>query len=49
MSADLRALTIVAALTLAPVALVALAAILRGYRIDLHMRRDERRRRRRDE
>lgn len=44
---DARAVAIVAALVLAPFALVALAAIMRGYTIDVHMTRDERRRARR--
>jgi hypothetical protein len=50
-SAD-RAVAIIAVLVLAPFALVLLAAIVRGYTIDLHMTRDIRRghwRRPRDE
>jgi len=38
-----RAVVVVAVLVLAPFALVLLAAIIRGYTIDLHMTRDIRR------
>lgn len=40
---DTGALVLVAGLVFAPVVLVLLAAILRGYTIDLHMTRDTRR------
>jgi len=38
-----RAVAVIAILVLAPFALVLLAAIIRGYTIDLHMTRDIRR------
>lgn len=41
---DARNLAIVAVIAIAPLALVLLFALLRGYTIDLHMTREERRR-----
>lgn len=42
-AADARALAIVALVAVAPIAIVLLIAILRGYTIDLHMTRDVKR------
>jgi hypothetical protein len=46
---DARNLAIVAVIAIAPLALVILFAILRGYTIDLHMSRDDPPRRRNPE
>lgn len=42
---DARALAIVALIAVAPLAIVLVIALLRGYTISLHMTRDEKRRR----
>lgn len=48
---DARNLALIAVIAVAPLAIVLLVALLRGYTIDLHMTREERwwRRRRRGE
>jgi len=38
---DARNLAIIAIIAVAPIAIVLVVAILRGYRIDLHMIRDK--------
>jgi hypothetical protein len=45
-TSDARDLAIIAVIAVAPLAIVLVFSILRGYTITLHMTRDERRRRR---
>lgn len=49
MTADARNLALIAVIAVAPLAIVLIVALLRGYTIDLHMTRDVKRGRRRDE
>lgn len=39
-TSDARNLAIIAVIAVAPLAIVLIIALLRGYQIDLHMRRD---------
>lgn len=43
-TADARSLALVALIAVAPLAIVLVIALLRGYTIDLHMTRDENKR-----
>jgi hypothetical protein len=45
MTSDARNLAIVAVIAVAPLAITLVIALLRGYTIDLHMTRENRRRR----
>ena len=45
MTADMRSLAIVALVASVPLAVIVLVALLRGYSIDLHMTRQNRRKR----
>lgn len=46
MTADARNLALIAVIAVAPLAIVLIVALFRGYTIDLHMTREERRPRR---
>ena len=49
MTDDARNLALMAVIAVAPLAIVILIALIRGYRMDLHLDRDGRRRRRRED